>query len=110
MSKNNTRRKKPSRKEKAKGFFEAMCPNIKLAFLFFLLAKVSCFTIAPGAMALAHFGIIPVGLSGVGIAIYGAFIFLSIFFGLKEMLSTKQEVPSREDVEHWIKHYNLETK
>lgn len=108
--KKKVKRKEVSRKEKAKGFFEVMRPNIKLAFLFFLLAKMSCFTIAPGAVALAHFRIIPLGLSWVGIAIYGAFIFLSIFFGLKEMLGPKQEAPSREDVERWMKHYNLETK
>lgn len=83
-----------------------MKPRIKLAFLFFGLAKISCFTIAPLFMVLAWLGYIPKHLNWVGAGIYGLFIFLSLFFGAWEWLGS-QSVPSRREVQKWMKYYNL---
>lgn len=88
---------------------EGLQPKAKWALIFFLLAKASCFSVAPGFIALAHAGKIPASLDWVGLGIYGFFVVLSLFFGAWSLISMEREnVPSREEVKKWMKHYSLE--
>lgn len=102
------KRRRKKRKKIPRGFFQVMTPRLKLAFLFFGLAKISCFTVAPLFLVLAWTGYIPRHLDWLGTGIYGLFILLSLFFGAWEWLRPTDNVPSKSEVEKWMQYYNLD--